>query len=372
MKVLLLTHSLGPGGAERVVCNLADHWVSQGIEVTVVTMALAASDAYELPAGVKRIVLELEGHSRHPLQALMANVRRIKAVRATLNKEKPDVAVALLSIPSIVLSLASVLRAKCRVVGAERTHPPQLPIGRAWSFLRRLTYRRLDTLVVLTEETRAWIAEHVGHCRTVVIPNGVSVPLPLLNPVILPPPRQSAGSRRLLAVGRLSEEKRFDLLIRVFASLAEKFPEWNLVLVGEGTEREPLERLINSLNLGERVRLVGRVGNISDWYRTADLFVLSSRFEGFPNALLESMAHGVAAVSVDCDTGPRDLIQHHHNGILVSPGDEDGLANALAQLMRDDALRRAYGVRASDVARRFSTEAVMRSWDSVIRGESAH
>ena len=120
---------------------------------------------------------------------------------------------------------------------------------------------------------------------------------------------------------------------------------------------------INALGLNHRVKLPGRAGNVTDWYQQADLYVMSSLFEGFPNTLVEAMAHGCPAVSFDCDTGPRDIIRHKIDGLLVPAIDGPALAEALNQLMSDPRLLIQYGNRAIDVRQRFSMERILGLWD---------
>src|SRR5699024_2974076 len=114
---------------------------------------------------------------------------------------------------------------------------------------------------------------------------------------------------RLLAVGRLHPVKGFDVLIEAFRLLARYFPLWDLVIVGDGPERQALQQQIDAANLQDRIQLVGRVGTISAWYEQSDLYVLSSRTEGLSNTLLEAMASGLAPVAFDCETGPREIIR---------------------------------------------------------------
>jgi glycosyltransferase involved in cell wall biosynthesis len=120
------------------------------------------------------------------------------------------------------------------------------------------------------------------------------------------------------------------------------------------------------MGLTGRIMLPGRAGNTSDWYRRADLYVMSSHYEGFPNALCEAMAHGCAAVSFDCDTGPRDIIRHGENGLLVSPvGDSQALSSALDELMGNDKLRHRMSKKALDVRQRYSMECILLKWDEL-------
>ncbi|TSE18225.1 GalNAc-alpha-(1-_4)-GalNAc-alpha-(1-_3)-diNAcBac-PP-undecaprenol alpha-1,4-N-acetyl-D-galactosaminyltransferase [Tepidimonas alkaliphilus] len=363
MNLLIFISSLSSGGAERVTANLATHWDGKGWQLTVVTLSDAESDFYQLPASVRRIGLGLLRESPNVGFGLVNALRRIVALRRVLQEIRPDVALAMMDKNNILLALAAAGLPGIVRIGSERTHPPQYPLGRMWEWLRRQTYRELDGVVALTEESAAWLRRHTSARRVPVIPNAVPYPLPTHAPYLEPPARSREGERLLLAVGRLVDEKRFDLLIAAFQELAARFPRWRLIILGEGPLRGVLMQQIAAAGLTERVALPGRAGNVGEWYAAADLYVMSSRFEGFPNTLAEAMAHGLPAVSFDCDTGPRDIIRHEVDGLLVPPGDVDALARALARLMADDALRQRYAARAVEVRERFSMGRIAGMWE---------
>jgi glycosyltransferase involved in cell wall biosynthesis len=171
----------------------------------------------------------------------------------------------------------------------------------------------------------------------------------------------------LLAAGRLVDEKNFSLLIDVFKRLAAAHPGWDLVILGEGPLDKALRKQADDCGLGERVLLPGLAGNPGAWYARADLYVMSSRFEGFPNTLLEALAHGVPGVSFDCDTGPRDIIRHGTDGLLIPANDAQAMHQGLDKLMGDDAYRGQLAMRAGDARDRFSIERVAGMWESVFR-----
>jgi glycosyltransferase involved in cell wall biosynthesis len=197
--------------------------------------------------------------------------------------------------------------------------------------------------------------------RLTVIPNAVRWPLESTEPVVEPPRRN--GRYRVLAVGRLHPHKGFDILIRAFQEIAAHFPEWDLIILGEGDSRADLQGQIDAAGLGERISMPGRVGNVADWYMQSDLYVLSSRVEGLSNTLLEAMASGLAPVAFDCETGPREIVRNGIDGVLVSPaGDSEALAAHLSDMMAHPEQREAYARRAVDVRDRFSTARIMALW----------
>jgi glycosyltransferase involved in cell wall biosynthesis len=192
----------------------------------------------------------------------------------------------------------------------------------------------------------------------------VLLPLPPVEPALLPEGFIAPDRKLLLAVGRLSVQKGFRVLLDSFAALSSRHPSWDLALLGEGPERFRLEQQVAALELHQRVLMPGRAGNVGDWYNRADLYVLSSDFEGFPNTLAEAMAHGCPAVSFDCDTGPRDVIRHEQNGLLVTPvGDVSALESSLDRLMGDDAERERMSANAIEVRERFSLQRILALWD---------
>ena len=365
MKILLLMHSLAAGGAERAACTLANFWASQGREVTIVTLAPVSADFYPLDRRIMRISLHLAGASRHALHGLWQNVRRVVALRRLLRSLRPHVALAMMSTPNVLLALASRSLPALSTIGSERCYPPHAPIGRLWHGLRRTQYGRLSAMVALTGECAHWIETRTSATRVVVIPNAIAWPLPDN------PPRRSLAKlchsqrKRLLAVGRLEPVKNFDALILAFQRLAGVFPDWDLVILGEGPERARLAATISRLGLAQRVAMPGVAGNIAQWYGQSDLFALTSLSEGFPNVLAEAMAHGVPAVSVDCDTGPRDIVRHGIDGLLAPPNDSAALADALGRVMGDAILRGQLAAHAAQARERFSIEKIGQMWETL-------
>ena len=367
MKLLIFIHSLGGGGAERVTAHLANHWVTKGIQIAIVTLASRDEDRYALDPAIDRISLERANISRGPVDAIFANVRRVRALRRVLVDRKPDVALAMMSNSNVLLALATVGLPGVRAFGSERIHPPALPIGKAWGMLRSTCYRLLEGVVAQTTKSREWVVANTSAKSVAVIPNPVVWPVERSSPVVPPESVGVPGRKRILAVGRLDRQKGFDILLGAIARMGTQLPDWELVIVGEGRDRAALQSRIRSLNLTDRAYLVGNTGNIGDWYESADIFVCSSRFEGFPNALAEAMAYGVAVVSFDCDTGPRDLIADDTDGLLVPPEDAEKLGSAMLALMQDDERRARLAARAVDVRNRFAIDRISERWLDLFR-----
>lgn len=365
MRLLIFIHSMSGGGAERVSASLASHWAAKGWEITIVTLSQQSLDFYELHPAVKRIALELAGESVGVLAGLRQNIRRVIALRQVLRQVQPDIALGMMTTANVLLSLAALNLPTLRTIGAERIHPPQKPLGYLWETLRSRTYGILNAVTALSSEGENWIKTHTNAQRVRVIPNAVNWPLPGQEPRIIPSALYQSERQLLLAVGRLDAQKGFDWLIDAFSNLADKHPGWDLVILGEGRLRATLDKQIQKSALGHRIFLPGRAGNMGEWYESADLYVMSSRFEGFPNTLAEAIAHGLAAVSFDCDTGPRDIIRHELDGLLVPLGNVAELTTALDRLMGDALTRQRFAERAVEVRERFSMERIAGMWEKL-------
>lgn len=204
--------------------------------------------------------------------------------------------------------------------------------------------------------------------KIAVIPNPVFPASQFANPQNIAEERKT-----LLSVGRLSYQKNYACLIEAFSRIADRLPDWDLLIAGEGEDRATLESLIRALNLSGRVSLPGAVSHdrIGGLYARAQLFCLPSRWEGFPNALAESLAHGLPAVGfAGCD-GVRDLISHGENGLLVQGnGDADSLAVSLLEAMKDDPARARMGAKARESVAQYVPEKIFDLWEEVFRDVS--
>ena len=365
MRLLFFIHSLSSGGAERVTANLANHWAAKGWGITIVTLAPRSLDFYQIHPMVERIALGLTGESRNVLVGLWKNMHRVRALRRVMQHVQPDVALGVMSTGNVILALATRGLAKVCAIGSEHIHPPQMPLGPQWGALRRFAYGRLAAVVALTQESADWLRMHTRAQRVPVIPNMALWPLPVQVPRLIPETICVADRHVLLAVGRLDKQKGFDWLIEAFRALARKYYDWNLVILGEGLERRALETQVQAAGLDGRVLLPGRAGNVGEWYERADIYVMSSRFEGFPVTLVEALVHGLPAVSFDCDTGPRDIIRPEVDGLLVSPADVDALTAALGRVMGDPALRVQFATRAVEARERFSVQKIGGIWEKL-------
>ena len=354
-RILFFTSSMGCGGAQRVLAAIANHFVESGHCVAVVTEDSHENDFFELNRRIERISLNTQQASRSVLDAVVANWSRISNLRAHIRAFRPDVIVSFQDRNNILSLLASV-GLRIPVIVSERNDPRMRPLPRLWRWLRGLTYRRASTIVVQTESLRAW-------AESLVEPDRVRV---FYNPVRMPPPVRigdNSGGFGIVAAGRLVHQKGFDLLLSALAQCAES---WELTIFGSGPEKATLEGLSASLGIESRVEFAGISDDIDTAFTKAELFVLSSRYEGFPNVLVEAMACGLPVIAFDCCSGPAEIIRHEVDGLLVEPGDVSGLSRAIDRLMTNAEDRASFGARARDVLKRFSSSVILGQWTDLV------
>lgn len=341
---------------------MANYWARRGWPVTLLTLANdSAKPFFDLDCRIRHVPLGIAGDSPHLVAGLWNNLNRIRVLRQAIRKSDPEVVISFMEQVN-VLALLAACGLGVRVVVSERIDPYRFHPGSVWKQLRWLVYSRADCIVVQSRDALAYFLPKFND-RTVVIPN----------PVVVPPDGQVSDGlvtpgRCLIAVGRLTEQKQFDLLLKAFARLKDRYSEWTLTIVGDGPMRSELESLCDQLGLAGRVMFTGFVTDPYRYLRQASLFVMSSGYEGFPNALCEAMACGLPVISTDCAGGVREIIRDGDNGILVPSGDEDALAAAMARLMGNEAERRRLASRAVEVTERFSLGKVMAMWEEVLAG----
>lgn len=361
-KIVFLVSSMHGGGAERVASLLCNFWSLNGHHVVLVpTYSGRGSCAYPLEKDVRlEFLSDRMGSTK---RSVYNKIRRLFGIRQLIKEEEPDVVVSFLTDVNIA-AILSTIGLPVRLIVSERSFPPKCPIPSYVRLLRKFLYTYADYVVMQSEEGLGWLRKESPKSNGCVIPNPVSYPLPDCEPHVSVEDFVQPGRKLILCVGRLGEEKRFDRVIKAFATTYLNHPDWDLFIVGEGRLRPDLEVLINSLGLSGRVFLPGRVGNLSEWYEKASIFVMSSHFEGFPNALIEAMAYEVPVISLNCSTGPSEIIDNGYDGILIPESNDCAcLSAALNKLIDDDNFRISMGQRAIRVRERFSMEVVSGKWE---------
>lgn len=365
MKLLLVIHGLSAGGAERVMTLLADGLVGRGHEVSLLTLSGPEEDFFVPASGVDRVRLDLAVESPTTIHGLWANLRRLRTIRGKVKDLAPDLVISFMTEVNILLLIACV-GTRLPVIISERIDPRAHSLHLRWRLLRWLAYRRAQALVVQTASIAAWYRQWLpARVRIREIANPVALELP---------PRPAPVTVRtpfVLAAGRLVYQKGFDLLIRAFSLVASECGQLNLAIAGEGPEADALERLARECGIEGRVCFLGRVNRLGALMRQAHAFVLSSRYEGFPNVLVEALAAGLPVVATDCLSGPRDILSDGRNGLLVPPENARALGAALVRIATDVELRKQLAAVGPPSIARYSVDAIVAEWEQLLCGIDA-
>ena len=338
---------------------MANYWAEKGWQITLLTFDDGREPPfYDLYPTVIHRTLSIPSFSVASVQSFVNSLKQLWVLRRAIKKSDPQVLISFADKVN-VLTLWATFGLGLPMIVSEHSIPVRYSISRAWRILRDWTYLLATCVVVLTQDALAYFSPTVQR-KGYVIPNSTVLP---------PDSNETEFNQRtqtVIAMGRLVKEKGFDLLLKAFANIAQKLPEWSLVIWGEGKLRAELEALRGELGLQGRAFFPGQTRNPFEEMKHAHLFVLSSQFEGFSCVLCEAMACGLPVVSFDCPNGPREIIRDGIDGVLVPPDDVEALAAAMAHLMNDPSTRRRLASRAPEVVERFGLEKVMRMWEAVI------
>lgn len=345
MKIMLTIGAFSYGGAERVMCALANHFCVHN-DVVLVTLT-ENEETYYLHPDIKRIngigwKNEFDG---------------VVQLRKIIKKENPDVIISFLTHINIAVILASLFLGIPTIV-SERNDPSKSATTTLRKVLRKITYPMAQGFVFQTEEARDYF-NHSLRRKSKIIPN------PLFMDEI--PANAKDKQQEVVSVGRLVPQKCHDIIIKAFTSANGRSGKYHLTIYGNGDERDNLLQLISSLGMQDKITLHPAVDDLHRRIKYAKIFVLMSDYEGMPNSLMEAMGLGLACISTDCPCGgPRYLISDNVNGKLVRVRDEKQLEDSLRTLMMDDAEIERLGECAEKIRDRLSADVIFRMWDEYI------
>jgi glycosyltransferase involved in cell wall biosynthesis len=374
---ILLVSAWGMGGTIRAAINLAGY-LADHKDVEIVSTYRRRDDPYfAFDPRVKVTALDDEREAATPphLRPLRALLRRIPSALyhpADIRKHNhslwTDIRLVRLLRGARGVMIGSrpghnILVADLKVPGLVGIGLEQMNLRSHGKNLRRAMlrhYHDLDGLAVLTEQDREEYAKAM---------NGTAPPMWRIPNTVarVEPPRADLSAKRIFAAGRYTAQKGYDFLIPAFAPVAAAYPEWDLKLCGRGKDTEKLRALIAEHGLEGRVMLDGPTDDVPGEMAQASVYVLSSRYEGFPLVLIEAMSKGMACVAFDCPTGPADIVDDHRNGLLVPARDVEALTAALLEMVSDEDLRRRCGDAAVETAERFTMAAIGPRWDEMMQ-----
>lgn len=362
MKILFLVSSMQGGGAERVAALLANAWSARGHSVTLMpTFSARGECVYPLAKLVNLDFLS----DRCPPAA--GRLTRLRMLRRFIKGFRPDVIVSFLPHVNCTAVIAAA-GLGIPVVACERTYPPLMepPLPLMYRIGRRATYPLAAALIGQTEASAEWLRGLAGRALVAAIANPVVNPLPSKPPVQNPDDFVPAGRKLILWAGRLEESKRAALLIEAASQSGCLKHDWHIAMLGEGPRRPKIQQLIDTKDLSDRITLVGFAGNLGDWYQRADLFVMTSSFEGFPNTLLEALSYGVPSIAFDILTGPKELSDGGTRLLLLPDQDHVAtLRNGLTSLIADPARREELRRAALRTNEDYAEDRILAQWDEL-------
>jgi len=354
--ITVVIHDLGAGGSQRVVSLLTRAWQRQGRRVCIITFADKSADFFQLEPGIGRIVLGLPLRAATRVLGFIYTLRRIARLRRTIRVLDAAI-IAFLPVSSILTVLAAA-GLKKRILISERNDPSRQTLPWPWEHLRRRLYRYADFIIANSRGAIETLSAFVPQRKLLHVPNPLAIPAESR--------RYDFAARTILSVGRLTYQKAYDILLAAFAKIAVSHPDWQLAIIGEGPLQRQLRQQAEQLGIAERVQWLGRVDDPFPYYRGAEIFVLASRFEGLPNALLEAMGCGLPVVVSDASSGLFEHVAPEVNGLVVPAEDVAALSSALDRLMRDRGLRARLGNSARTSLEECALEAVVQQWNHVL------
>lgn len=343
MKIIIIISSSGVGGSQRVAMHLAE-WLNkqEDCSAKIISLKKTQGNQYNM--------------SQYDYEELSFGYTIIGQLRKKIKKFKPDIVLSM-GVPMTIYTVPACWFTGVKHIISERNDPAHFAGKALVKYVSRILMRTASGFVFQTKDAQRYYGVTEGK-RSTVIPNPLSG--------IEHMPSQIYNGRRenqIVSVGRLSKQKNQALLIDVFAEIVLVHPEYKLVIWGEGSERKSLEEQIKSMGLKDKVILPGSTDQVFDKIYRASVFVLTSDFEGMPNALMEAMALGIPCISSDCPCGgPRDLIKDGENGMLFSVGNRQELKEKILMIIESDDLQAEISKNAFSIRKTHSLNTVCKKW----------
>lgn len=354
MKIGFLIKDLSFGGAERATASLANYFALHSQDVEIITFK-GSESFYPLEELVTVYTADLgELEQSASLKRLFGSIKRIFKIRKIVKSQQLDVLIGM-SFAMTWYTVLSTIFTKTKSVGTERSNPYRYKATKLNTFLRKFFYNFTDGYIFQTRRAAKFFGNKKSE-RDIIIPNAI------FNETVysLSPPAER--KKIICATGRLIKLKRFDMLIDAFAKIADQIPGYMLFIFGEGEEKNDLENQIKYLGLKDRIILVGTDPQAVKFVNYASVFVLSSDFEGMPNALLEALAMGVPCVSTRCEMGPDELIEDRVSGILTDVGSSEQLSEAMLEIIQNPDFAKKLSENGRKLLKTHSIESISRQW----------
>lgn len=345
-KIMFVMNQMTSGGAERVVSILANNMSDHNYNVSLV-ITFESDIHYFINDKVDIIKFDINKNSSQ----IGRNIIEIKKLISTFNEEKPDVIISFIRNVNCIIAAKI---ARVPIIISERNNPKYDPKSKVWRLARKLIYPLADGIVFQTEGAKSYFSKTIQN-KSRIIRNPLESNMPIKN-------NFSESKKEIVTIGRLCNQKDQETLIRAFNEFHKIYNEYKLIIYGEGELRDQLNKLVESLDLSEFIEMPGSKRDIYEKIKDSDVFVLSSKYEGYPNSLIEAMAIGLPIISIDCEYGPDEIISNYENGILVQERDYKELAKELVKLISDSNLMERIGRNALKIRADLDKDIIVNQW----------
>lgn len=353
MKILILGGNFNnAGGTERVGAMLANGLSEAGYEIVLASILYGDKPFFPINEDIKIVSL-----FSSPGRTLYRTPNIVYKIRNLLKQECIDTLIVVETM-SVLFTLPATLGLPVNHICWEHFNFNSDLGKKGRRIARQLAARYCDSVVTLTERDKDYWLQGTQHKSQIT---AIANPCPFS----IQDYDKQADTKIVLAVGRLTYQKGFDMLLEAWIQVNKAKPDWKLKIVGEGEDRVKLTNFIKENKLNDSVELVGNTDNVGQYYEQAEIFCLSSRFEGFPMVLLETLAFGLPVVSFDCDTGPAEVLENT-GSILVAQNDKPQLSTSLIDLMNNEEQRRIISLRSKEKAEVYQPENIINQWVTLL------
>lgn len=356
MKIMFVIDAMNKGGAERVISNLSNYFIKNN-EVAIVTIDGMYSK-YALNENIKRYCITDFNTKNNLTYKITKLKKRIKNLVKYKKEFNPDIVISFLP-RSCFYTLFSNFFFKTKTIVSERNDPRISFKKIKYRIMMKLLYPTANGFVFQTSGAKEYFSKKI-QSKSAIIPNPLNIDF--LNKVY-----KGHREKTIVNVGRLVKQKNQKLLIDAFYIVSKKYPDYKLIIYGEGALREELENLIKEYKLSDKVFLPGNVEDIKGKLEKAGMFVLSSLYEGMPNSLMEALALGVPSISTDCPAGgSKFLINNGVNGLLIENDNKNDLVEAIEKIIEDKDFCKKISKESSKIREKLHPKIINKMWEDYI------
>jgi len=352
-RILFVTGRLSGGGAERVMSILSNEFALRDKVVCICCMAEKEESlkSFSITSGVRCVYLGGKSFSKFGL------LKRQFGLRKLVKGFKPDIIIPFMVYNAIQVIMSTVAIRVPIVVRITNTLESEISTRflKRWA---RLLLKKITGVVYQHQEQKEEFTEHISKPNT-IIHNPIET-----NPLWIK--EKDYSQKRIISVGRIENQKNYPLLLKSFAKIVTDYPDWTLEICGEGLLETEIKNEAARLHLHNKVRFSGYVVDVFERMHNASVFILSSSYEGMPNALIEAMCMGCACITTDSSGAVRTLIEDGINGIIVPSEGLESLSNAMCRLLSDDKIRKQIGQEATKLRDKFNVSIVTDEWEDFI------